>query len=370
MSTKISELIKEKKANNELFIALEFFPPKTEAGVKSLYNVMEKLKAVNPLYVDFTWGAGGSTSDLTVQLCIEAKEKFGFIPNMHLTCTNMEEEKITSALSLCQQHGIDNILALRGDPPAGEEKWVASSGQFTCALDLIRYIKSNYQNGFNITAAGYPEGHPAAMTTITSSIVDGVTTVTAVNPKGETIDVPELSPSEMMRAAVSVTDAGTITTVCLDADYRSELAYLKSKVDAGAEAIVTQLFFDIDVFSTFVKDCRDIGIEVPILPGIMLIGSRGGFQRMTTFCKTKIPSDLKEGLAACADDDAVKAYGIEYITNLCRALIGQGVEGLHFYTLNTSAATLAVVENLKNDNLLLLAAAALQNQQAAISVEA
>ena len=133
---------------------LQFFPPKTEAGIVSLENVISKLSHVNPLFTDFTWGAGGSTSDLTVELCIKSVEKFNLNPNMHLTCTNMEMEKIRVALEKCSEAGITNVLALRGDPPLGQQQWTATDGGLTCGLDLVRYIRSQYGDRFCVSVAG------------------------------------------------------------------------------------------------------------------------------------------------------------------------------------------------------------------------
>ncbi len=133
---------------------MQFFPPKTESGITGLENTIAKLKPLNPLFTDFTWGAGGSTSDLTVELCVKAIQKFQLNPNMHLTCTNMELDKIRTALDKCVQEGITNVLALRGDPPLGEEKWIATEGGFTCALDLVRHMRSAHGNHFSISVAG------------------------------------------------------------------------------------------------------------------------------------------------------------------------------------------------------------------------
>ena len=311
----------------------EFFPPRTDKGVDVLYNVIgNKLSALNPVFTDFTWGAGGSTSDLTLELCVQVKKRFGLNPNMHLTCTNMEKQKVIDALAGCKAAGITNIVALRGDPPAGQEAWEAVDGGFTNALDLVRFIRAEHGNAFCLSVAGYPEGHPNNMT-----LVD---------------DVSTLSPSELGRVATFVEEDGsTVMSVCRDAAYEIELNYLKEKVDAGANAIITQLFFDTTVFVTFVKDCRARGIHVPIIPGIMCISSKGGFKRMTKFCKTRVPQALSDELDAAEDDDAAKTIGIRYGAEMCRELIAQGVDGLHFYTLNLGNVTVGIVENLKQSGV-------------------
>jgi methylenetetrahydrofolate reductase (NADPH) len=317
------------KPEGEVWISLEFFPPKTEKGVAHLYHMIEtKLKDLNPVFVDFTWGAGGSTSDLTLDLCVQSKQRYNLNPNMHLTCTNMEEQKVHDALAGCYAAGITNIVALRGDPPAGQEAWKAVDESFTCALDLILFIRKEYGDKFCIAASGYPEGHPNSMTRVE--------------------DTSALSPSELGRVAKVVNEDGTEELyVCLDADYAKELTYLKQKVDAGANLIITQLFFDVDVFLTFMRDCRDLGITIPIVPGIMCVANHHGFLRMTKFCKTRVPEALRSEVIGCVDEDSVKELGIRWGTEMCQKLLENGLSGLHFYTLNLSHVTLGIIENLK-----------------------
>ena len=270
------------------WVSVEFFPPKTPEGVETLFKVLAKLKPYNPVFADFTWGAGGSTSDLTMELCIRAKKEFGVIPNMHLTCTNVDKIKIDAALEQCKSEGITNILALRGDPPAGQDKWEASDLAFTCALDLVKYIRAEHGDLFNLTVAGYPEGHPTKM-----SIIEG--------------GMSALSPTEKARCSVTTDENGKeIIMVCKDEDFEGEMAYLKKKIDAGANCIITQMFFDADVFKTFVDKCRSIGINVPILPGIMMLSNLGGFRRMTGFCKSRVPPAMMDAIAAIEKEcDAV-----------------------------------------------------------------
>ena len=312
------------------FVSIEFFPPKTEAGIISLFEVLEKLKGLEPLFCDVTWGAGGSTSDLTVQLCKQISER-GVVPNMHLTCTNTDRSKIDGALDSCKAAGIKNILALRGDPPAGEAAWVAQDASLSCALDLVTYIRQRADGDyFSLAVAGYPEGHPSKM-----SLVE---------------DTSSLSEAELLRCSTDVDEAGkSLTYVCRDADYAAELGYLKRKVDAGASLIVTQMFFDCEVFITFVRDCRAAGILCPILPGIMCISAFGGFVRMAKFCKSRVPLALASGLEAIKDDEAaVREFGIQYGEEMCRSLVQAGACGLHFYTLNSSVVTRAIVERIRD----------------------
>lgn len=275
-----------------------------------------------PLYADVTWGAGGSTSELTMDLAIAMKEA-GFEPNMHLTCTNMPLEKLHGALAGAKKAGIDNIVALRGDPPKGQEAWTATEGGFTCALDLVEFIRKEHGDHFCISVGGYPEGH----TNVIKKVEEGRV----------------LTESERTRLVVQ--DDGEY--VCSDEDYGKELAYLKKKVDAGADFIITQMFFDVEVFIKFVKDCRAVGITVPIMPGVMLIQNYGGFKRMTAFCKSRVPQAIKDAVEAAKDSDAkVKEVGIAIGADMCRKLIAAGFLGLHLYTLNLEKVSYGVLREL------------------------
>ncbi|KAG6492698.1 hypothetical protein ZIOFF_047663 [Zingiber officinale] len=322
--------------------SFEFFPPKTEEGVENLFDRMDRMVAHNPSFCDITWGAGGSTADLTLdisnrmqnmkvmypvyidllnsdidlesalpdraitksvlvfdsidsfmQICVETM--------MHLTCTNMPVEKIDHALDTIKSNGIQNVLALRGDPPHGQDKFVQVAGGFACALDLVQHIRAKYGDYFGITVAGYPEAHP-------DMIQDGIATEEA---------------------------------------YNSDLTYLKRKVDAGADLIITQLFYDTDIFLKFVNDCRQIGITCPIVPGIMPINNYKGFLRMTGFCKTKIPDKITNALEPIKDnEEAVRAYGIHLGTEMCKKILANGINTLHLYTLNMEKSALAIIMNL------------------------
>uniref|UniRef100_A0A7S1C6C6 Methylenetetrahydrofolate reductase (NAD(P)H) n=1 Tax=Bicosoecida sp. CB-2014 TaxID=1486930 RepID=A0A7S1C6C6_9STRA len=317
------EETKDGEPTGKPFIAFEYYPPRTDDGVANLYKRLGRMAQQEPLYVDFTWGAGGSTADLTLELTVESKKRFGLEPNMHLTCTNMPVEKITTALEGAKAAGITNIVALRGDPPAGEAKWEAVEGGFACALDLVKYIKEKHGDFFGISVAGYPEGHPSVI----NKVEEG----------------RALSDAEKGRV-VTMEDG---EYVCSDADFAAEIAYLKEKVDAGAELIITQMFFDVDVFVSFVAACRAAGIAVPILPGIMVIQAYGGFKRMTAFCKSRVPKEVHARLDAVKDDsEAVKRVGVEIGTEMSRALLAAGVPGLHFYCLNLEKVVVGIMENL------------------------
>ncbi|KAJ1425448.1 methylenetetrahydrofolate reductase [Ochromonadaceae sp. CCMP2298] len=293
------------RQGKEIVVSIEFFPPKTEGGMTSLYNLAEKLKVYSPLFADVTWGAGGSTSELTIDICKNLKLK-GHVVNMHLTCTNIERVKVLEALNTCKDLGITNILALRGDPPAGQEKWEATEGGFQCALDLVRFIRQEHGDYFNLTVAGYPEGHPSRMTGLVE------------------------------------------ITVCRDADFEIELDYLQQKVDAGADCIITQLFFDAEVFLTFVRRCRERGIACPIIPGIMCVNSAAGFKRMIGFCKTRIPQPFMDDVNS-VQEEGMKALSTAYLASMCASLVRAGHHFLHMYTLNTSAVTIAVLNSLASE---------------------
>merc|ERR1719394_817552 len=253
------------------------------------------------MFTDFTWGAGGSTSELTLDLTAAAKNDFGCVANMHLTCTNQKAEMAGEALNTCKDKGICNIVALRGDAPRGQETWTATEGGFTCALDLVKYIRANHGDYFSISVAGYPEGHPDAI-----EVVEG--------------GVADLTPSEARRARIVKDDQGKdIVTVCRDASYAKEMAYLKEKIDAGADFIITQMFLDANVYLAFVEDCKKWGINVPVVPGIMCLNGFGGLKRMTELCKTRLPAGLlEEATAANTSDDAFKAWGITAGVRMCK----------------------------------------------------
>jgi methylenetetrahydrofolate reductase (NADPH) len=205
-------------------------------------------------------------------------------------------------LNTVKANGIQNILALRGDPPHGQDTFVTIEGGFSCALDLVKHIKAKYGDYFGITVAGYPEAHPEVITS----------------------------------------EAGATEEA-----YRKDLAYLKEKVDAGAEVIVTQLFYDTDIFLKFVSNCREIGIKCPIVPGIMPIQNYKGFLRMTGLCKTKVPEEIKAALEPIKDnEEAVRAYGIHLGTEMCKKILAHDIRTLHLYSLNLEKSVLGILQNL------------------------
>lgn len=290
---KITSKLNKAAKDNRPFWSFEFFPPKTDAGVVNLYDRLERMYRLKPEFIDVTWGAGGSTAGLTMEISSTAQNVYGLETCMHLTCTNMPRDKILEALKDAKANGIQNILALRGDPPRGSIAWEKVDTGFQHAVDLVRFIREKYGDYFCIGVAGYPEGH----------------------------------------------------SECTDKD--NDLVYLKEKVDAGADYIVTQLFYDTELFIDWVEKCRKIGIIVPILPGIMPIQSFGGFKRMTTLCKTQVPPEILESLDLVKDDDqAVRDYGVQLAVKMCKRLMEAGINGFHFYTLNLEKSTRLILEGL------------------------
>ena len=327
---KIIDLLSKKADNGIAHVSLEYFPPRTEQGVKNLHARMERMKTnTTALYTDMTWGAGGSTAELSLDLALHA-HRTGHVSNLHLTCTNMEKDgdpvkAVREALQAAYDGGIRNIVALRGDPPEGTDEWTAAEGGFACALDLVRYIRKEFGDSFGISVAGYPEGHPNRISQLTDE------------------EAANMSESERGRCCVH----DGITYVCKDDDYKKEMDYLKEKVDAGGDFIITQMFFDAEVFKTFVKDCREWGINCPVVPGLMCINAYAGFKKMTKFCKTRVPKDLEEKMDSMKDDpDAVKKFGVTFGSEICRSLLDSGVEILHFYTLNLEKVVYGITDDL------------------------
>jgi len=323
---KIIDKLNEKNSD-ELTYSIEFFPPKTYQGIENLKDRADRMfTSTNPMFVDLTWGAGGSTSETTLDLSIFWQTKKNYDVNMHLTCTNMPLEKINDTLDQAIKNGITNIVALRGDPPIGEEKWSANQAGFTCALDLVKHIRVKYNDQFCLSVAGYPEGHPDQIEEI---------------PKNK---IKQLSPTELAR--MSERDGKVF--VCSDKKYWDDLHYLKQKVDAGADIIITQLFYDIHLFTQFIEDCKSIGINCPILPGIMLIQSYDGFIKMTKFCKTKVPIKLINDLLIVKDDqEAFFNKGVEIVVDMCRDLSKYvNVNHFHFYLLNKEKMANSIINKI------------------------
>merc|ERR1719238_201104 len=326
---KIIDMIGEWQSKTEHpFISFEYFPPKTPEGVEKLHKVIETMAKQDPLFMDFTWGAGGTTSELTLDLSKESQKRHGVMVNMHLTCTNQVKETCDFGLNGAKSAGICNIVALRGDPPKGQERWEVTEGGFACALDLCKYMRKGYGDYFSIQVAGYPEGHPDRIK-----------------------DVAELGRPMSAKEKTRVVYVEGEEYVCSDEDMEIELVYLKEKCDAGGDVILTQLFYDMAVFEDFVANCRAKGITAPILPGIMPLNAYGGFRRMTGFCKTRIPPEMEKKLEELKGDDKKAEFtewGVDYMVDLCQKLVkSKLVPGLHFYCLNQSERSYQILRKLK-----------------------
>ncbi len=272
-------------------ISFEFFPPKNEAGFNALYQTIEDLKPLKPSYVSVTYGAGGSTRAKTVELVEKIQNEAGIRSMAHLTCVGHTQDEIGSILDDLWNAGIRNVLALRGDPPAGQAQFVATEGGFAYADQLVSYVRNRHD--FSIGVAGYPEGHPQ----------------------------------------------------CLNLS--RDLEHLKRKVDNGGNFIVTQLFFDNADFYRFRDRAKAIGIHVPIVAGLMPILNVAQIKRFVGMCGAKIPHALLQRLESLeTDPEAVYAAGVDYATKQCEDLLRNGVDGIHFYTLNKSKATAQICSAL------------------------
>jgi methylenetetrahydrofolate reductase (NADPH) len=286
---RIDELLAD---NHRPVFSFEFFPPKTEDGLRNLFEAVGELRSLRPDYVSVTYGAGGSTATKTIEIVSRIKEEYGIEAMAHFTCVGSNVTELRDTLDAMASVGVDNVLALRGDPPAGQEEWVKTDGGLEYSRELVELIRTGYP--FSIGAACFPETH------------------------------------------IHATSA------------EDDLYYLKEKVDAGAQFLITQLFFDNPLYFDFVRRARDIGIEVPIVPGIMPITNVKQLERMTSLCGATIPARLRRELVSRSDQpDAVKDFGVAYATMQCAELLRGGAPGIHFYTLNRSPATRAILSALK-----------------------
>jgi len=280
------------ESSNEPQFSFEFFPPKSEDGDRHLLEAVEQLVPLEPAFISVTYGAGGSTREKTIKIVSQIRDDFGIEAMPHFTCVGSTVDELRATLDEMAELGIENVLALRGDPPGGESEWTQTDGGLEYSRELVELISAEYP--FAIAAAAFPETH--------------------------------------IHAASSEADLG----------------HLKQKVDAGAHFLVTQLFFDNDAYFDFVVRAREAGIMVPIIPGIMPIGNLAQLERMTTLCGATIPPELLAALEARSDDGrAVEALGVAYATLQCAELLAGGAPGIHFYTLNRSPATQAILGALK-----------------------
>ena len=307
---KISNLVSE---TSDPWFSFEYFPPKTQKGLSYLKQKVQRMKSLGPLFTGFTWGTGESTAKATIELTNTAQNELGCVANMHLTCTSENTKVAGEALAACKNMGVRNIVALRGDPPHGQQQWAAFEGGFGGVLDLVKFIRDKHGEYFCISVAGYPEGHPD-----TISVVEG--------------GLAALSPKEARRARVS---PDGVVTVCHDRDFEKEMTFLKEQCDAGADVIITQMFLDAQVYVEFLEACRERDIWVPVVPGIMCFNTLRGFERMTNLFKTRLPSGLLETAKdANVSDETFKTWSIQQSTRMCKICLDVGAPGLHFYTLN------------------------------------
>jgi len=274
-----------------LTLSVEFFPPKTEKGEENLFSEIEIIKRLKPSFCSVTYGAGGSTREKTVDLVETIHNDCGLEVMCHLTVVGQSKAEARAILARLKEKGIENLIALGGDPPQGMADWRPHPDGFHHAVELVREARA--VGAFSIAVAGFPEVHPRAVSR------------------------------------------------------ESDLQFLKEKVDAGAAAVITQLFFDNDDYYRFVDDLRKLGVTVPIVPGVLPILSASQIRRFTELCCAKIPAKLERELAKVeSDDDAAVQMGIDYASHQCEALIKYGVPGLHFYSLNKSYSLSAICKNL------------------------
>lgn len=288
---RISELF----ASGRPIVSFEFFPPKSDEATEDLFATVQQLHGMSPSFVSVTYGAGGSTRRRTLDLVSRIKNDIGLEAMAHLTCVGHSRDEIHRIIDQIVDAGVENVLALRGDPPKGQKTFKAEKDGFAYGSELVAFIR---EIGAPLCLGGacYPEMHPEA------------------------------------------------------ADADADLANLKRKVEAGVDFLITQLFFSNDDYRAFVQRARDADITLPIVPGIMPILNYSQIQRFTTMCGATIPSSLAEELELVEDDlEAVAGVGVSYAIDQCRDLIASGAPGLHFYTLNKSPATRAILSRLRHD---------------------
>jgi methylenetetrahydrofolate reductase (NADH) len=277
---------------DEPVFSFEFFPPKTEDGWRNLCEALISLAALGPAFASVTYGAGGSTRDRTLEVTKWLKQELGIEAMAHLSCVGVTREELCQILDGIVEAGIENVLALRGDPPRGETEWRPHPGGLRYSTELAALISERYPIG--IGAACFPEVHPEAT------------------------------------------------------DMAHDLRFLKQKVESGASFLITQLFFDNELYFAFLEEARAAGIDVPIIPGIMPITDVKQIKTITGMCGATIPPALLEALEwRAGNPEAVLQLGVSYATLQCAELLARGAPGIHFYTLNRSPATRAILSALK-----------------------
>ena len=283
---KVKDILKETRT-----ISCEFFPPQTEEGIPGVLRAIDRLKPFRPDFVSVTYGAGGSTRAFTEEITGRVKADGDLEVMAHLTCVAQSKEAVHGVLERLEQMGIENIIALRGDPPQGQTEFVAEKDGFQHATELIEHIREGFQ--FGVAAACYPEGHMEST------------------------------------------------------DLRSDLEYTKLKVDNGADFLITQLFYDNNDFFDFMDRAQQAGINIPIIPGILPFLSTSQIRRFNARCGAKIPAELDKQLEKHIDDDrAARELGVEYATEQVKELWESGVPGIHFYVLNRSYSVSKILQDL------------------------
>lgn len=273
-------------------LSIEVFPPKSEQGDTALWDTLEHLQRFQPAFVSCTYGAGGSTRNRTIDICRTIQDRFGLTATAHFTCVGSRREELLEWLNLAHSSGIGNIMALRGDPPQGATDFRPVEGGLRFANELVTLIRSHHPE-MGVGVAGYPEKHPEAP------------------------------------------------------NFSADLSHLKRKIDAGADAVFTQLFYANDSFLRFRDACAKAGITVPIVPGIMPITEFARIKRITAMCGAAMPAELAGRLESAQDDAGAQfEIGVEYAIAQCRELIAAGVPGMHFYVLNKSQACERILDAL------------------------
>lgn len=283
---KIRELLQQKRT-----VSCEFFPPREEDGIPAVFRAIDRVGVYNPDFISVTYGAGGSTRDFTERITMQVKRETDLEVMAHLTCVAQTREEVNGVLERLDEAGVENVIALRGDPPRGQENFVPADGGFGHATELIDHIRSNFD--FGLAAACYPEGH----------------------------------------------------TESPDLDF--DIGYAREKVDRGADFLITQLFYDNRYFFEFMERAQRAGIDVPVIPGVLPILNTAQIRRFTSLCGATIPPELDGKLEQYAEDDnAVRELGVEYASRQVQELWENGVPGVHFYVLNRSYSVSRILANL------------------------
>jgi methylenetetrahydrofolate reductase (NADPH) len=279
-------------SSTEPCFSFEFFPPKSPEGEENLYHALEALRPLEPTFVSVTWGAGGSTREKTIEIVSRIRERHDLEAMAHFTCVGATTDDLHASVSQMHDAGIENVLALRGDPPQGQGRFVPTAGGLSYGSELAALVSADYD--VCVAGACYPEAHPES------------------------------------------------------ADLATELANLRHKLDAGVTVLISQLFFDNEAFFRFVGEARAAGIDVPIVPGIMPITNVEQIKRFTSMCGATLPAELVDQLELIGDrPEAVMQFGVAYATMQCAELLANGAPGIHFYTLNRSPATRAILGALR-----------------------